>query len=162
MAHGQHWMAPEHAWARIAHDISYPLTVFPLVAMNGALDARGFLRPKAAPGQPEGGVSQQSLALRAERRLGSPVVIRTITLQHGLESAMLAPQALALDFGCPAIVHASITTPSWHGPCFSELTPINVRLISAKSVPAFLALAVRALWLTFRACRTIARQFRVT
>lgn len=129
-------MPPEHARACITHDISHPLTVIALVTVNRALDAGGLLRPEPAPGQPEPGVIQERLALGAEVRLGSPMVIQAITRYHGLEGPALTPQARALKTGCPTLTHASITTPPWHEPGAPELTPVNLRSISENEFPA--------------------------
>ena len=85
-------MAPEHARSRVAHNDLNLVAPVLLIAMNGALGARGFGGTKLAPVEPPHRVIEQILAFRTERG-GGLMVGPAITGHHLLHGFCLAGQA---------------------------------------------------------------------
>ena len=59
-------MLPEHPGAGVTHHRFHLFPPRALIAMDGAIGARGFFRAKPAAFQPQPGVIQKLLAFRAQ------------------------------------------------------------------------------------------------
>jgi hypothetical protein len=96
-------MPPQHARAGITHHGFDLFTPGRLIAMDRAFGADGFLDPKPAALQPDGGIIQKFPALRAKRRPGR-VMVPAITLDHRHERLPFPGQSLIgkARAGCPA------------------------------------------------------------
>jgi len=94
MAEAQNGVAPEHAGTGITHNRSNLLAPDALIAMDGAPGADGFVRPKPAAIQPNGGIIQELPALRAKG--GADMVMGlTVTADHGGHGLVFTGETLA-------------------------------------------------------------------
>jgi hypothetical protein len=92
MAEAEERMFPEHAWAGVAHDDADLFAAIFLVAMHGALGARGLFGAEPAAIQSQAGVIEEALAFGARFAV---VMIAAVEADHGFDRAPFAGEAFA-------------------------------------------------------------------